>query len=937
MAGRLDAALESFDFAIAAWDGRPSWWQSDRAAALVERAEVRGDPYDLLLALEALAAADQKLPEVAYNRALVLERLYLLAEAAKAWRSYLEVDPDSPWAAEARDHLSRIQAKLRVVDGFNGRTLAVAAAAGRTEEVRAIVVRSRQESRDFAQEGLLAQWGEAVLRQDAATADAGLRAAREIGQALSEAGGEYSLADAVAAIDRVVPRSRSRLEGLARAHVAYARGVALRLEQRLTEAAPSFREASLLFSQADSPARHWADFYLALTLYYSADSNRAAEQFQEISGRAIERYPALVGRCLWARGLIALRSGESRQALGWFDQAGRAFAALQEGENLGAVRYLRAEALEHLEQPRVVWRARLAAAETLAPYRRSKNLSNFLVEAANALQESGYLAAATFFQSEQITVARRLRNPYFATATALILREKLYAQMGLQAAADRDFAAILEQIEKVGDPELQRRLEADALTARYQFDLDRAPEQAIAALSQAISTYQESHPRLGTLARLLRARAYLATHETALAEADLRAGIAVYEAALSAGRMDGVWEEIADQMVRLQLVERRSAAAGFQYAERSRQPGFPEKQLPATDFVSRMQAELPPGVAAIEYAVLPDRVAIWVLRRDGFYSREVAVAQSDLEALVERFLGAVHQPLSPAFRDASEQLFELIVRPVLGHIGARDRLVIVPDRCLTRLPLAALIDGRTGRYWVEDHVLEEAPGLLPVARRAREDGGRSVGKWLVVGEPDLGPWSPLPDLPEAENEAREIAGQYAGSARLLVGKEATREAVLALLPYSGAMHFSGHARADAERPGKSYLYLAAGPDQQATRLTAEEIERQPLQHVRLVILSACEGAPGSRFRGEGIAGVGAAFLNAGVGAILGTIWRIDDEPSRRSMIEYHRLLRGGADPATALARLQRSLLRSTDPERRRPAHWAAFRLVGIGSFDPPAM
>ncbi|HXH37239.1 MAG TPA: zf-HC2 domain-containing protein [Thermoanaerobaculia bacterium] len=61
---------------------------------------------------EALAASDNalridaRLPEALFNRALILENMGLTSESRRAWQRYLEVDPRSPWANEARAHLA---------------------------------------------------------------------------------------------------------------------------------------------------------------------------------------------------------------------------------------------------------------------------------------------------------------------------------------------------------------------------------------------------------------------------------------------------------------------------------------------------------------------------------------------------------------------------------------------------------------------------------------------------------------------------------------------------------------------------------------------------------------------------------------------------------------------------------------------------------------
>lgn len=50
---------------------------------------------------------DGSFPEALFNRALILERAGLLAEAQAAWQRYLAVDSSSPWANEARQHVAQ--------------------------------------------------------------------------------------------------------------------------------------------------------------------------------------------------------------------------------------------------------------------------------------------------------------------------------------------------------------------------------------------------------------------------------------------------------------------------------------------------------------------------------------------------------------------------------------------------------------------------------------------------------------------------------------------------------------------------------------------------------------------------------------------------------------------------------------------------------------
>jgi tetratricopeptide (TPR) repeat protein len=50
-------------------------------------------------------------PEARFNKALTLEMLNLPGQAENAWKEYLELDSDSPWAEEARKNLQHIESQ----------------------------------------------------------------------------------------------------------------------------------------------------------------------------------------------------------------------------------------------------------------------------------------------------------------------------------------------------------------------------------------------------------------------------------------------------------------------------------------------------------------------------------------------------------------------------------------------------------------------------------------------------------------------------------------------------------------------------------------------------------------------------------------------------------------------------------------------------------
>lgn len=86
----------------------------DLAAAYFERAQARGDSADYRAALDLLSASIERepnVPELRFNRAIVLDHLSLNARAVEEWGEFLKLEPTGGWADEARTRLAESQGK----------------------------------------------------------------------------------------------------------------------------------------------------------------------------------------------------------------------------------------------------------------------------------------------------------------------------------------------------------------------------------------------------------------------------------------------------------------------------------------------------------------------------------------------------------------------------------------------------------------------------------------------------------------------------------------------------------------------------------------------------------------------------------------------------------------------------------------------------------
>src|SRR5262249_24481500 len=150
------------------------------------------------------------------------------------------------------------------------------------------------------------------------------------------------------------------------------------------------------------------------------------------------------------------------------------------------------------------------------------------------------------------------------------------------------------------------------------------------------------------------------------------------------------------------------------------------------------------------------------------------------------------------------------------------------------VPFAALQDA-SGDFLVTRHpvFINYSVAALPFEAgllRHAADAGRGV---LVVGNPQMpsypyGPGRallPLPPLPAAEKEARDISALF--RADVLVGASATKRSVVAHMPTARIIHFATHGIMDRDEDQSRYFdTIALAPaDGDNGYLAAREIDK----------------------------------------------------------------------------------------------------------------
>jgi CHAT domain-containing protein len=657
------------------------------------------------------------------------------------------------------------------------------------------------------------------------------------------------------------------------------------------------------------------------------------------------RMPALAGRASWSLGTTILRAGGYDGAMRALRRAATLFSRIGEDENLGAVLAIEAEGQFDIGDVDRGFASLQRALATLRRHRSSVWLHNALWVGAHEAASAGLLRASARLGAEDAVVAAA-SGLTAQVVEARLTRARVLTRAGKGPAAAVELRAVRSELAGV-PTDVRGWLAADLRMSEAMASVHTDPAAAAATLDSVVAHFRGSrrHPVLLVSAMVARAEALLAIDSLAPAAATLLRAVGILEerqdsiASVSerALMLDAA-RRIFDRLVMLRvgsgryleglaLLERGRATLGLSRVSR-------RMRAARKGAISSLPPRVPRGEVAIDYALIGDTLLAWTVNDSTVQLTQTAVARARVIETVERLRAAMdHRSDNALVLPLLAQLYEWLMRPLEQEIRrGNGGLILVLDGELADVPFAALFDTVTRTFLVERYSLRVVPNLASASGRRHlfdATGGARRQKALLVANPAFDPavFPTLRPLAGAASEVRAVATMYR-HVTVFAGADATRHAVTATMSTAAIVHYAGHAVFDDERPERSVLALARVSDASPSGLSAEQVASLDLRRVQLVVLSACETLRGRRGRSGGFAGLTGAFLSAGVGGVVGSLWRVDDASTRDLMVEFHRVLGMSGHPADALREAQLRLLRSPDSPRRTPAAWAGFRYVG---------
>ena len=270
--------------------------------------------------------------------------------------------------------------------------------------------------------------------------------------------------------------------------------------------------------------------------------------------------------------------------------------------------------------------------------------------------------------------------------------------------------------------------------------------------------------------------------------------------------------------------------------------------------------------------------------------------------------------------------YNIIVAPVVDLLQESE-IIIIPDPLLYPIPFPALKNDN-GQYLSDTFRIRIVPSLttLRLIQQSPADYHSKTGA-IVIGEPEVsdvyyqGKVLQLCPLPGARKEA-EMIGRLLGVEPLL-GKDATKQAVLERMHSVSLIHFAAHGYEERGEIALSPISACGTPHEVDYLLTMAEISQVRLT-AKLVVLSCCHSASG-QVRAEGVVGIARAFLASGARAVLAALWAVEDKATMQFMNHFYEHLVRGESASESLRQAMKWMRENRFSDVKQ---WAPFMLIG---------
>ncbi len=327
---------------------------------------------------------------------------------------------------------------------------------------------------------------------------------------------------------------------------------------------------------------------------------------------------------------------------------------------------------------------------------------------------------------------------------------------------------------------------------------------------------------------------------------------------------------------------------------------------------------------------------------------------ADINSLINKLSDSIHS--SRRFSATSSELSSKLLPLELLASGHYKKLVIIPDGRLHKVPFSALpVQDKQG---VSHPLMTSTETVLTHSlisyydNQPEQNSDASFSKnktfsmslfadptfsvdqasinTLVESNTINNRGSAYKQLPGTLAEAQTIISLFGNNlVRTGLKEQATNGFLMSKKTREASLlHIATHGYFAPERPDLVGLMTSANNKTVTPHsgfLSLSELLSKPVSS-DLVVISGCETMLGKNYKGSGMRSISRGFLSQGAGAVLGTLWPVQDRSTSVFMTEFYRHLIN-LDGNTSAALRATKLQFSTTGRYRNPVHWAGFVLT----------
>ncbi len=329
--------------------------------------------------------------------------------------------------------------------------------------------------------------------------------------------------------------------------------------------------------------------------------------------------------------------------------------------------------------------------------------------------------------------------------------------------------------------------------------------------------------------------------------------------------------------------------------------------------------------------ILSDKLELVLIKADGeTVHQTVEVKAEEINKAISDFRLKISTPIRDV-KNSAEKLYSWLIKPIENELTEANikTIIYAPDNQLRYIPLAALYDGE--KWLVERFGVNNITATsLTNFERQPNNQPRVLAAALTEGDYQIQVGSRKVKLTPTTIKLVENIAETIPGTRKLVNSEFSSEATINSFNDYNIVHLDTPvALLTGEEgngePEDSFILFGDGD-----RITLRDMENWSLPNVDLVVLSASETNVGGRMgNGEEIVGFRYQMQQAGVKAVIASLWRVNDN-STPLMKTFYTVLQEGKTKSEALREAQIAMITGEDKEASNPYHWAPFILMGNG-------